>query len=77
MLKDMITKFLGLDSMKTYLEKLDRKEMSLEGLTSYLSKELKEEGYFIVHVDLWNIHDWNWIKSIFCPMILITTNIVL
>jgi hypothetical protein len=32
--------------MKTYMEKLDRKGMPLEGLTSYLRKELKEERYF-------------------------------
>jgi hypothetical protein len=62
--------------MKMYMEKLDRKGMPLEGLTSYLRKELKEEMYFIVPGDMLDIRYWNWIKSISLPVILITRKIV-
>ncbi|VAH99258.1 unnamed protein product [Triticum turgidum subsp. durum] len=67
MLKDMIRQLLGTDSMRKCLKDLEGKEVQIENLSEYLTKELVDKRYFVVLDDLWTIDACKWIKDIAFP----------
>uniref|UniRef100_A0A453QES3 AAA+ ATPase domain-containing protein n=5 Tax=Aegilops tauschii subsp. strangulata TaxID=200361 RepID=A0A453QES3_AEGTS len=67
MLKDMISQLLGIDSLRKCLKDLEGKEVQIENLSEYLTKELLDKRYFVVLDDLWTIDACKWIKNIAFP----------
>ncbi|XBI34418.1 hypothetical protein VPH35_120229 [Triticum aestivum] len=67
MLKDMIKQFFGNDSLRTFLHDVEGKTVREQDLSNYLTSELKDKRYFIILDDLWNIQDWEWIKTFAFP----------
>nr|UBY07406.1 NBS-LRR disease resistance protein [Dasypyrum villosum] len=67
MLKNMIKQVFGGDSLQKYLDDLEGKTLRVDDLSKYLTNELEDKRYFIVLDDLWNIHDWEWIKEFAFP----------
>uniref|UniRef100_A0A0E0L762 NB-ARC domain-containing protein n=1 Tax=Oryza punctata TaxID=4537 RepID=A0A0E0L762_ORYPU len=67
MLKDMISQLLGPNSLKECLKGLEGKAMQVPDVGTYLQNRLKELRYFVVFDDMWNTHDWEWIKEFALP----------
>uniref|UniRef100_A0A0E0A4C3 Uncharacterized protein n=1 Tax=Oryza glumipatula TaxID=40148 RepID=A0A0E0A4C3_9ORYZ len=67
MLKDMISQLLGPDSLRECLKRLEGKARRVDDLGTYLRDRLKELRYFVVFDDLWNTHDWEWIRDFALP----------
>lgn len=65
-LKVMIKELFGSEALKKQLEGNVGSEVNL---ATYLREKLLEERYFVVLDDLWNIDDWNWMKSVIFPSI--------
>ncbi|EMS51596.1 Disease resistance protein RPM1 [Triticum urartu] len=63
-LKVMIKELFGSDALKKQLEENVGSEVNL---TNYLQRELPRQRYFVVLDDLWNIDDWNWMRSVVFP----------
>ncbi|XBI34415.1 hypothetical protein VPH35_120226 [Triticum aestivum] len=63
-LKVMIKKLFGSEALTKQLEGNVVNEVNL---ANYLREELLEKRYFVVLDDLWNIDDWNWMKSVVFP----------
>ncbi|KAI4974482.1 hypothetical protein ZWY2020_047762 [Hordeum vulgare] len=65
-LKVMIKELFGIEALKKQLEGNVGTEVNL---ATYLREKLLEKRYFVVLDDLWNIDDWNWMKSVIFPSI--------
>ncbi|XP_048540736.1 disease resistance protein RPP13-like [Triticum urartu] len=67
MLKDMIRQLLGTSSLRKCLEDLEGKEVRIENLSEYLTKELVDMRFFVLLDDLWTIDACKWIQDIAFP----------
>lgn len=67
MLMDMIKQFSDSDSQWRFLDGFEGKTGRAEDLSKYLPNQLKDRRNFIILDDLWNIHDWEWIKDFALP----------